>query len=154
MTIPNIYVRSVVLKEMLALCRLSVTPKAVHYFHWFIVWLANKCIWDGAHKGNKHIWEVRGATRTNMYIWDGVNKCSFLGWGDRRPRPWPNLLFLLPILLSFFAQIFFYLFCFLLYPFCFNYTHFAAHEVMLHKFAAPIPSAILVDLSSCCSHQQ
>ena len=65
--------------------------------------------------------------------------------------------------------------CFFFYPFCFsfllkfsiyfafycthfafNYTHFASHdEVMLHKFAAPIPpSAILVDLSSCCSHQQ
>jgi len=39
--------------------------------------------------------------------------------------------------------------------FAFNYTHFASHdEVMLHKFAAPISSAILVDLSSCCSHQQ
>ena len=60
--------------------------------------------------------------------------------------------------------------CFFFYPFCFsfllkfstyfaffafNYTHFAFHdEVMLHKFAAPIPSAILVDLSSCCSHEQ
>ena len=64
--------------------------------------------------------------------------------------------------------------CFFFYPFCFsflltfstyfafycthfafNYTHFASHdEVMLHKFAAPIPSAILVDFSSCCSHQQ
>ena len=33
-------------------------------------------------------------------------------------RPWPNFLFLLPILLFFSAQIF-YPFCFLLYPFCF-----------------------------------
>ena len=64
--------------------------------------------------------------------------------------------------------------CFFFYPFCFsfllkfstyfafycthfafNYIHFASHdEVVLQKFAAPIPSAILVDLSSCCSHQQ
>ena len=47
----------------------------------------------------------------------------------------PILLFIVPILLLI--------------------THVAFHdEVMLHKFAAPILSAILVDLNSCCSHQQ
>ena len=65
--------------------------------------------------------------------------------------------------ICFFFTHFAFLFCsnflpiLLLYctHFAFNYTHFASHdEVMLHKFAAPIPSAILVDLSSCCSHQQ
>ena len=60
--------------------------------------------------------------------------------------------------------------CFFFYPFCFSLllkfstyfafycTHFAFNythdEVMLHKSAAPIPSVVLVDLSSCCSHQQ
>jgi len=68
-------------------------------------------------------------------------------------RPWPNLLFLLPILL--FLLKFSTYFAFYCIHFAFNYTHFDSRdEVMLHKFAAPIPSAILVDLSSCCSHQK
>ena len=67
-------------------------------------------------------------------------------------RPWPNLLFLLPFCFSFLLKFSTY-FAFYCTHFAFNYTHFASHdEVMLHKFAAPIPSAILVDLSSCCSH--
>ena len=69
-------------------------------------------------------------------------------------RPWPNLLFFYPFCFSFLLKFSTY-FAFHCTHFAFNYTHFASHdEVMLHKFAVPIPSAILVDLSSCCSHQQ
>jgi len=62
--------------------------------------------------------------------------------------------FFYPFCLSFLLKFSTY-FAFYCTHFAFNYIHFASHdEVMLHKFAAPIPSAILVDLSSCCSHQQ
>ena len=74
--------------------------------------------------------------------WEGLAKFAFF---------LPILL--LPILL--FMLKFSTYFAFYCTHFALNYTHFASHdEVMLHKFAAPIPSAILVDLSSCCSHQQ
>ena len=60
-------------------------------------------------------------------------------------RSWPNLLFLLPILFFFFAQIF-DVFCFLLYPFCFNYTHFASHDEMWPAMEKPTTRSILSKL--------
>jgi len=55
--------------------------------------------------------------------------------------------FSLPILLFFLLKFSTY-FAFYCTHFAFNYTHFASHdEVMLHNFAAPIPSAILVVLA-------
>jgi len=83
----------------------------------------------------------------------GTPECSQMG-SESGTRPWPNLLFLLPFCFSFLLKFSTY-FAFYCTHFAFNCTHFASHdEVMLHKFAASIPSAILVDLRSCCSHQQ